>query len=451
MPEPLVCEDSDLARLMQTVHGQAGARILYQDTIRRGGVLGFFAREVHRVAYQVPQAPAVAETVPDQSTAVDTEAAGSSPQPAAPRPEAAVTDPDEPVLTPELAALVARSAPDSFEAVLRSFDVATDRLGTAGPASTEMDTAAPASAQSDSAAPVGTEPDSAAPDFAELLRRLTDTDPDGGLEAAPADLVLAASEDFQPAAPRPEPAAARRQPRPIAVTSIGRPEARHRLELLLQLREVGVPVSVNPSSETHNLYQALEDILQDLPAAVEPPRQAGAVLAIVGEASPALQIARTVAATLRVAEDTIGVAGLSPAAVTGLGHCHLSGAREAQRLREQLSLADTPSIVVIATDGAVTDPDDPWAGELLAALAPTASWAAIDARWKTEDSRAYLNRIGTVDALAVYAAELSGSPASVWDLDLPLGMLDGRPPTTFAWTGLLFRLLGCGARHRASA
>ena len=59
MPEPLVSEDSDLGRLMQTVHSQAGARILYQDTVRRGGVLGFFAREVHRVAYQVPEPAAV--------------------------------------------------------------------------------------------------------------------------------------------------------------------------------------------------------------------------------------------------------------------------------------------------------------------------------------------------------------------------------------------------------
>ena len=54
----------------------------------------------------------------------------------------------------------------------------------------------------------------------------------------------------------------------------------------MQLRQVGVPVSVNPRSETHNLYQALEDILAELPAPVEPPRQAGAVLAIVGESTP---------------------------------------------------------------------------------------------------------------------------------------------------------------------
>ena len=51
MPEPLVCEDTSLTRLMETVQKTPGARILYQDTVRRGGVLGFFAREVHRVAY----------------------------------------------------------------------------------------------------------------------------------------------------------------------------------------------------------------------------------------------------------------------------------------------------------------------------------------------------------------------------------------------------------------
>src|SRR5436305_13732421 len=62
MPEPLVCEDSSLTRLLETVHKTPAARILYQDTVRRGGVLGFFAREVHRVAY-VAEEQAVEESV----------------------------------------------------------------------------------------------------------------------------------------------------------------------------------------------------------------------------------------------------------------------------------------------------------------------------------------------------------------------------------------------------
>jgi hypothetical protein len=88
---------------------------------------------------------------------------------------------------------------------------------------------------------------------------------------------------------------------------------------------------------------------------------------------------------------------------------------------------------------------------MIAALYPTAVWAVVDARWKTEDSRAQLDRLGRVDALAVHSAQLSASPASVWDLDLPLGLLDGRAASTFAWTGLLFPLLRGAARHRASA
>ena len=55
MNEPLVCEDTDLDRLLETIrteHGDA-ADILYQDSVRRGGMMGFFAQEVHRVVYRV--------------------------------------------------------------------------------------------------------------------------------------------------------------------------------------------------------------------------------------------------------------------------------------------------------------------------------------------------------------------------------------------------------------
>src|SRR5690349_19348802 len=61
MPEPLVSEDSDLQRLLQNVQSQPGAEILYQDRIRRGGLFGFFAREVHRVAYRLPSGEPASE------------------------------------------------------------------------------------------------------------------------------------------------------------------------------------------------------------------------------------------------------------------------------------------------------------------------------------------------------------------------------------------------------
>jgi hypothetical protein len=214
---------------------------------------------------------------------------------------------------------------------------------------------------------------------------------------------------------------------------------------------VGVPVSVNPRADTHSLYEALENILEELPAPAAPPRGAGEVLAIVGESGAALQAAHTCAAMLRIPRTQIRIAGLPEQAGAELDNPRISGQAEALRLRTELSRADLPSIVVVATDSTEAGADDPWAAEMLAALRPTAVWAVVDARWKTEDSRAELDRLGRVDALVVHSAQLSASPASVWDLDLPLGLLDGRAASTFAWTGLLFRLLRGAARHRASA
>jgi hypothetical protein len=178
------------------------------------------------------------------------------------------------------------------------------------------------------------------------------------------------------------------------------------------------------------------------------------VLAVVGESGSALQAAHICAAMLRVPQNSIGVAGLPEHSIAGSDyrdHPAISGRQEALRLRTELSQTDLPSIVVIVTDTTEAGSDDPWAAEILAALRPTAVWAVVDARWKTEDSRAQLDRLGRVDALVVHSAQLSASPASVWDLDLPLGLLDGRAASTFAWAGLLFPLLRSGARHRASA
>jgi hypothetical protein len=64
--------------------------------------------------------------------------------------------------------------------------------------------------------------------------------------------------------------------------------------------------------------------------------------------------------------------------------------------------APVPTIVVIAND----DPDgeggqDEWAGAILQALAPEASWVLVDATRKPSDTRAALRAIGTPDALVV--------------------------------------------------
>ena len=428
MPEPLVSEDSDLRRLLDQVRSQPGAEILYQDVVRRGGVFGFFAREVHRVAYRIVEPglvepglaePTLAEPGLAEPGQVELGAAGRATTPTGQLPE--LTD------------------------LLASAD-ALESSGDAGPQRLPVSAAEPAA-----------RPEAALQDFAALLRSLTDHDPNGAdpnrADLPGADPKSAGLPGADPKLAEPVRAAHRRST--VApkgnVSTFGKPDARARLELLMQLRQVGVPVSVNPRPDTHSLYEALENILEELPAPAVPPRHAGEVLAVVGESGPALQAARTCAAILRIPQHSIGVAGLPERVRAELDYPEISGRAEALRLRSELRRAELPSIVVIATDATEAGSDDPWAAELLAALRPTAVWAVVDARWKTEDSRAQLDRLGRVDALVVHSAQLSASPASVWDLDLPLGLLDGRAASTFAWTGLLFPLLRSGARHRASA
>jgi hypothetical protein len=433
MPEPLVCEDSDLQRLLDTVHSQPGAEILYQDQVRRGGLFGFFAREVHRVAYRV-------------------------------------------VTEEERAAMDAGDNADSVVAEEERAPMAADGDAEDLPELSEL-LASVDAAESAGHQPVEQQP--SRPDFAELLRTLADADHDdadlagstvtaelvatGSVPGEPltAELAYAAAVDLQPvgfqavaytAASEPVLARPVNEPAPMGtVTAFGKPDARARLELLMQLRQVGVPVSVNPRADTHTLYEALESILEELPVPAVPPGGAGEILVIIGESGQALQAARTCASMLRIPRSGIRIAGLPEHSGPGSDHPVISSRQEALRLRGELSRADHPSIVVIATDATEAGSDDPWAAEMLAALRPTAAWAVIDARWKTEDSRAQLNRLGRIDALVVHSAQLSASPASVWDLDLPLGLLDGRTATTFVWTGLLVTLLGGAARHRASA
>jgi hypothetical protein len=441
MPEPLVCEDSDLQRLLDTVHSQPGAEILYQDQVRRGGVLGFFAREVHRVAYRVRD-----------------DADADVADPGASVPAAAV---DAPVDAPDAIVAAAATAagqvgtPDVSElprvdALLRSAALrqpadllASEELPRLDDLLASVEAAESAGRQ---AALACTEPPRH--DFADLLRTLTDADPAD--EVAADHAAVAAAVVTEQLSPPPSLASPSPAPR-TNVTAFGRPDARARLEMLMQLRQVGVPVSVNPRGDTHSLYEALESILEDLPAPAVPPRGAGQVLAVVGESSQALQAAHSCAAMLRIPQDGIRVAGLPGHSGASRNYPAISGRQEALRLRAELSTADLPSIVVIATDTTEAGADDPWAAEILAAVRPTAVWAVVDARWKTEDSQAQLDRLGRVDALVVHSAQLSASPATVWDLDLPLGLLDGRAASTFAWAGLLFPLLRSGARHRASA
>jgi hypothetical protein len=360
MDAPLVSEDTDPERLLQTINDLHGdrAEILYQDSVRRGGLFGFFAREVHRAAYRIR---------PHQ----DLPAIDSTPS-------------------------------DPFD----------DLIAEADEAETESE-------------PI---------DFAHVLQAITSRDE-----------TVAGQTEIQV---------------PSNVTEL-KGNARAKLAMLMKLREVGVPVTINPRGEAHGIYEAMEQILAELPEAPAVPRLAGEIVALVGELSPTLRTAASIAALLRIDETEIVIAGLNghpvtnvlgggPRAAESVNLPVINTVTDAARRGFELTAQDRPAIVVIATDTVDSDPDDIWAAGILRALQPTAAWLVVDATRKPEDNRSALLRIGAVDAIAVHSAQLSASPATVWDLGLPIALLDGRPATTFAWSGLLFGALRSGADHPAT-
>jgi hypothetical protein len=539
MDAPLVSEDSNLDRLLETIKTEHGdeATILYQDSVRRGGVLGFFAREVHRVAYQVGSTgpmfgeldPAGTDTGMDMDTytgmdtytpsdsAADNGSVAGAERPEVEAPRAVAGGQATGTAAAELLARYGHPVGDGRSARHRAAGVhsadgySTDAPSRAARPAAQVPAHLPPQSAAHPAAPfparsgcdplddllavadateaelaAATEPaeqasttnpsrGSSGLDFARVLHAVSNTTErevsstandfanatadtvavgPAGTAVAPADTAAASPIAAASSVPQLAGAAAAGGTLPQLA---GR-AARAKLDLLIQLREVGVPVSINPRGEAHTVYQAMEEILAELPATPSLPRSPGDLLAVVGPLTTALRTANTVADQLRIPHAEIWIAGLTghPAAALfdlrpEVGALRsIDNARDAFRLRGELRSADGPSIIVVATDSFEADPNDRWPAEILQAVHPTAAWLIVDATGKSEDDNARLAKLGRIDAIAVHSAQLSSSPATVWDLGLPVAMLDGRPASTFAWAGLLFAALKPTARHQAT-
>ncbi len=67
-------------------------------------------------------------------------------------------------------------------------------------------------------------------------------------------------------------------------------------------------------------------------------------------------------------------------------------------------------------------------------------WAVVDAGRRNRDTGAQLARLGRalpVGAIAVTGTQDTSEPAAVLELGLPVAVLEGRPATAGAWTGVL--------------
>jgi hypothetical protein len=224
------------------------------------------------------------------------------------------------------------------------------------------------------------------------------------------------------------------------------------LTLRRQLLEVGVPVDRVPTDAVH-VYAAIEDLVNGLAPAPGLPG-AGRILVIAGPARDAVAAADSLVASIPGLFETTWTyrcpAALGTRRVSTTANAFTTVTQASEIAATARESVDGPTLVVIATDRVTTASSDT-ARDVLDALDADAVWAAVDATRKPADTRRALRGLPTPDAIAVTNAERSSSPATVWELGLPIALVDGRPSTGPTWAVLLLGNLseleesGCSA------
>ncbi|MGE3812610.1 MAG: hypothetical protein AB7I24_13795 [Candidatus Nanopelagicales bacterium] len=166
--------------------------------------------------------------------------------------------------------------------------------------------------------------------------------------------------------------------------------------------------------------------------APRPPRRAGEVLVILGDAASAWDTATTMAASLRIPRSRVRLVSYD-AGVVGVDDVEIARDVPSARLvGAQLGMERTPGIVVVDTPlSLVADPAGcDWTADVVEAIAPTAVWAVVDATRRSEDLVRWLAVLPQLEALAVHSAALTSDPGSIHRLGVPVAMIDGRPAGT---------------------
>jgi hypothetical protein len=225
----------------------------------------------------------------------------------------------------------------------------------------------------------------------------------------------------------------------LSIADLHEPD--ERLALRRRLSELGVPFDRIPTDAPHR-YAAVEQLVHALPGVAPLPESDGQLVIVAG---PSAQVAAT--AELLIKRMSLlpwqvwayrcpGIAALPDREIRDAAHAATVAAHARQGAGEQKSQS---TLVVIGLDEFETEQlrGGTTAASIIRALGPDAFWLHVDATRKASDTAALVRELGAPTALVVTGASRTASPASVWDLNVPVALLDGRPATASAWAVLL--------------
>ncbi len=453
----LVYEGPDLEALLEQIMEEHGpVRLRPLERRRKGGFLGFFAREVYVVEVEpdvpAPAAPAAAGygepvhdgSVPDGSghggfaalleatedelelTAAGMPAAMEPPPPAAVPGGPAGTAgppgfPSPSLLPPDAAAAVAglEVPPKPFGQVLT--EVASS-LGE------EPGTYRPPAAGAGVGVGVGVGVGRNG-----TLQLTLPLPGEEALQAAAEAPVVEVPAPVLPLAPSVPPG-----PLSAPAAQLASPGARA-VTLAELLRCAGFPEWLLPDLASLELTgSALEQVFALLPPAAPLPRTAGGLVAVVGESRLSRPVARAVANELGIPSDDVAVASTS-----GFTAAERPGmrVRTPEEAAAQAAGWRRDRVGVVCVYSPPLGADQRWTRSMIGAVRPSCVWGPVQATTKPEDVKDWVNKIGGVDALVVGDVQRTTTPASVLSTGIPVARLDGEPATPQRWAAIVADLV----------
>jgi hypothetical protein len=425
--QPLQLEGASLEELLERVRREHGpsAQIVKAEKVRKGGVGGFFARETFVIEVVLDVAPAGAAAVPaavpgprsvldlvDQRNA---EESGISTQ------------------TDAFSTMLARLQREQLEPEDDFVMVRPKKVVRDIPAPRTEEQPEPFIPQrpevivEDAPEPVVVVDEAPAPRPSrraeDLYVAAVDQTPETAsvVEVAPKPRTSRRATDGPPAAAQPSSAKTKKPVKAVAVRGS---------------RTVapvsGLPARVITSDGTID-PALLMQWLRALPEAPQPPLDAGSVIALVGPVEETYATATRLAADLGIdpgATSVVSRTAALPGATTLRNRSAVAGRRD-----DWVGQDDPAIVVVDAPLGARRGAE--WRNQMLDEVAPTFTYGVLPASTKPEDLEGWAERLGGVDALALYGVTETSQPATALQSGIPVGLLDGAEATPAVWAGLL--------------